>query len=53
VGALVVAMIAAAPELLTAVKAAKKDNMQTVVNIAFGASTATVLLTVPSMIVLS
>jgi Ca2+:H+ antiporter len=27
--------------------------MQTVVNIAFGASTATVLLTVPSMIVLS
>lgn len=51
--ALVVAIISASPELLTAVKAAKKDDMQTVVNIAFWAAVATVLLTVPSMIILS
>jgi Ca2+:H+ antiporter len=38
---------------MTAVKAAKKDQMQTVINIAFWASTATVLLTVPSMIILA
>ncbi len=51
--ALIVAIISAAPEFLTAIKAAKKDQMQTVINIAFWASTATVLLTVPSMIVLA
>lgn len=53
IGALVVAVIAASPELLTAIKAAKKDDMQTVVNIAFWASVGTVLLTVPSMIILA
>ena len=51
--ALIVAIISAAPEFLTALKAAKKDEMQTVINIAFWASTATVLLTVPSMIILA
>jgi Ca2+/H+ antiporter len=32
---LIVAIISAAPEFMTAVKAAKKDQMQTVINIAF------------------
>lgn len=53
VGALAVALIAAAPEFLTAIRSATSDRMQTVVNIAFGASLATVLLTVPAMIFLT
>ncbi len=51
--AIMVAIISASPELLTALKSAKNNDMQTVVNIAFWASVATVLLTVPSMIILS
>ncbi len=51
--ALIVAIISASPEFMTALKAAKKDQMQTVINIAFWASVATVLLTVPSMIILA
>ncbi len=51
--AIVVAMISASPEFMTAIKSAKKDDMQTVVNIAFWAASATVLLTVPCMIILS
>jgi Ca2+:H+ antiporter len=46
-------MISASPEFVTALKAAKKDDIQTVVNISFWAASATVLLTVPSMIILS
>jgi Ca2+:H+ antiporter len=42
-----VALISASPEILTALRAAQKDRMQTTVNIALGASLATVLLTLP------
>jgi Ca2+:H+ antiporter len=45
--ALLVAMISASPEILTAVRAAARDQMQIVINIALGAALATVLLTVP------
>ncbi|AVG39144.1 Sodium-potassium/proton antiporter ChaA [Achromobacter insolitus] len=47
--ALVVAGISAAPEMLTALRAALADRMQSVVNIALGASLSTVILTVPAM----
>lgn len=52
-GAVIVAMISASPELLTAIKAASKDNMQTVVNIAMGATLATVLLTIPAVLIVA
>lgn len=42
-----VALISASPEILTAVRAAARNRMQTVVNIALGASLATVLMTIP------
>ncbi|HQA25846.1 MAG TPA: calcium:proton antiporter [Candidatus Competibacteraceae bacterium] len=45
--AVLVALISASPELLTALKAAYHNRMQTTVNIALGASLATVLLTLP------
>jgi len=45
--AVLVALISASPEILTALRAAQKDRMQTTVNIALGASLATVLLTLP------
>lgn len=45
--AIVVAIIAASPEVLTALKAAVNDRMQTVVNISLGATLSTVILTVP------
>jgi Ca2+:H+ antiporter len=45
--AVLVALISASPEILTALKAAHNDRMQTTVNIALGASLATVLLTLP------
>ncbi len=47
--AVVVASISAAPEILTAIRAALKNRMQSVVNIAMGASLSTVILTVPVM----
>ncbi|CAB3718751.1 Sodium-potassium/proton antiporter ChaA [Achromobacter deleyi] len=47
--ALVVAGISAAPEMLTALRAALANRMQSVVNIALGASLSTVILTVPAM----
>jgi len=53
IGAVGVAVISAAPELITAVRAAVDDRMQTVINIALGASLATVLLTIPAVIVVS
>ena len=52
-GAVGVALISASPELIVALRAALKNNMQTVINIALGASLATILLTVPSVIVIS
>jgi Ca2+:H+ antiporter len=45
--AVMIAVISASPEILTAMRAALRDEMQTVINIALGASLATVLLTVP------
>ncbi|MDD2720056.1 MAG: calcium:proton antiporter [Gallionella sp.] len=45
--AVLVALISACPEILTALKAAQQNRMQTTVNIALGASLATVLLTLP------
>jgi Ca2+:H+ antiporter len=47
VSALVVAGISASPELLTAMRAAMKNQFQVVINLALGASLCTVILTVP------
>jgi len=47
--AVIVATISAAPEILTALRAALRNRMQSVVNIAMGASLSTVILTVPVM----
>jgi len=47
--ALLVAAISAGPEILTALRAALANRMQSVVNIALGASLSTVILTVPVM----
>ncbi|BAF69904.1 calcium:proton antiporter [Nitratiruptor sp. SB155-2] len=44
---LIIAIISVSPELITAIKAAKNDQIQRVVNIAMGASTVSILLTVP------
>ena len=53
IGAVGVAIISAAPELITAVRAAMDNRMQTVINIALGASLATILLTIPAVILVS
>lgn len=45
--AVMVALVSASPEILTALRAAQADRMQTAVNIALGAALATVLLTIP------
>lgn len=45
--AVMVALISASPELMAALRAAQHDRMQTTMNIALGASLATVLLTLP------
>ncbi|MCF6201774.1 MAG: sodium:proton exchanger [Hydrogenimonas sp.] len=50
---LVIAIISVSPELFTAIKAAKADQIQRVVNIAMGASTVSILLTVPILMMLS
>lgn len=52
-GAVGVAVISASPELIVAFRAALENRMQTVMNIALGASLATILLTVPAVIVIS
>ncbi len=49
---LTIAIISVAPEIFTAVKAAKNDQIQRVVNIAMGASTVSILLTVPALLIL-
>lgn len=53
IGAVGVAVISAAPELITAVHAAVDNRMQTVINIALGASLVTILLTIPAVILVS
>jgi len=50
---LIIAIISVAPEIVTAVKAAKNDQIQRVVNIAMGASTASIMLAVPVLMGLS
>ncbi|HSX71678.1 MAG TPA: calcium:proton antiporter [Pseudomonas sp.] len=45
--ALLVAAISASPEILTALRAALSNRMQSAINIALGASLSTVILTVP------
>ena len=52
-GAVSVAIISASPELIVAFRAALNNNMQTVINIALGASLATILLTVPAVIIIA
>ncbi len=52
-GAVGVALISASPELIVALRSALRNNMQTVINIALGASLATILLTVPAVIIIS
>jgi Ca2+:H+ antiporter len=47
---LVIAIISVTPEIFTAIKAAKNDQIQRVVNIAMGASTVSILLTVPILL---
>ena len=47
--AIVVAAISAGPEILTALRAALANRMQSVVNVALGASLSIVILTVPVM----
>ena len=45
--AILVALISASPEILTATRAALKNRMQAVINIGLGAALATVVLTIP------
>ncbi len=53
IAGLVIAVISVAPEIFTAIKAAKNDQIQRVVNIAMGASTVSILITVPALLLLS
>jgi len=50
---LIIAIIAVSPEVMTAIKAAKDDEIQRVVNIAMGASTVSIMLTVPILMLLA
>ncbi len=50
---LIIAIVAVSPEIMTAIKAAKDDEIQRVVNIAMGASTVSIMITVPILMLLS
>lgn len=50
---LLIAVISVAPEIITAIKAAKNDQIQRVINIAMGASTVSIMLTVPILLAMS
>jgi Ca2+:H+ antiporter len=50
---IVIAIISVTPELFTAIKAAKNDQIQRVINIAMGASTVSILVTIPILMLLS
>ena len=52
IAGLFIAIISVAPEIFTAIKAAKNDQIQRVVNIAMGASTVSILVTVPILLLL-
>ena len=53
IAGLIIAIVAVAPEIATTIKAAKNDEIQRVVNIAMGASTVSILLTVPILMLLA
>ncbi len=53
ISGLIIAIVAVSPEIMTAIKAAKNDEIQRVVNIAMGASTVSILLTVPILMILA
>jgi Ca2+:H+ antiporter len=53
VAGLIIAFIAVAPEFFTAIRAARNDEPQRVINIAMGASTVTILVTVPMLLLLA
>jgi len=50
---LIIAIISVAPEIMTAINAARNDQIQRVINIAMGASTVSIMLTVPALLALS
>jgi len=50
---LMIAIISVSPEIFTAIKAARNDQIQRVVNIAMGASVVSILLTVPILLALA
>ena len=50
---LIIAIVAVTPEIFTAIKAARNDQIQRVVNIAMGASVVSILLTVPILLSLA
>ncbi len=50
---IVIALITGAPELFTAIKAARNNQIQRVINIAMGASTVSILITVPVIMALA
>jgi Ca2+:H+ antiporter len=50
---LIIAIISVAPEIMTAINAARNDQIQRVINIAMGASTVSIMLTVPVLLALS
>ena len=53
IAGLIIAIISVSPEIATAIRAAKNDEIQRVVNIAMGASTVSILLTVPILMLLA
>ena len=53
ISGLIIAIISVSPEIATAIKAAKNDEIQRVVNIAMGASTVSILVTVPMLVFLA
>ncbi len=52
IAGLFIAIMSVTPEIFTALKAAKNDQIQRVINIAMGASTVSILLTVPILMFL-
>ena len=52
IAGLLIAIISVTPEIFIAIKAAKNDQIQRVINIAMGASTVSILLTVPILLFL-
>jgi Ca2+:H+ antiporter len=53
IAGLIIAIISVTPEIFTAIRAARNDQVQRVVNIAMGASTVSILITVPALMILA